>query len=245
MEVATCRIRGERVKLCGMVKGAGMIRPHVATMLSYLVSDGNVKAPVLRQMLARVAEDSYNRITVDGDMSTNDTVLVLANGKANHPVIDRMDRSGRIFEDMLSEVCRALAKDVVKDGEGATKFIEIIVKGARDAGDARKAAYAVAHSALVKTAFFGQDANWGRILCAVGHSGAKIQPNRIDLFFDRCPVVKRGVGVGRRLEEGAAQILKKKAFKVVIDLHQGKSQWSVFTCDLSLDYVKINASYRS
>ncbi len=245
IEVATCRIKGKQVKLCGMVKGAGMIRPNLATMLSFLVTDACIKAPLLQRMLEKAAEASYNRITIDGETSTNDTVLLLANGKAGHPFLDRMDRDGEVFQSMLTKVCQDLAKSLVKDGEGATKLIEILVQGARTKEDAKQAAYAVAHSPLVKTAFFGEDANWGRILCALGHCGAQINPNRIDVFFDKAPIVKNGMGVGPRLEEKAGQVLKKKSFKVIIDLHQGKSQFSVLTTDLSIDYVKINASYRS
>ena len=245
VEAATCRIKGKSVKLCGMVKGAGMIRPNIATMLSFLVTDANLKGPLLRKMLKESAEDSYNRITIDGETSTNDTVLLLANGKADHPPLTGMDREGRIFQSMLSEVCQNLAKSVVKDGEGATKFIEILIRGARSREDAKQAAYTIAHSPLVKTAFFGEDANWGRILSAVGHSGARIDPDRIDVFFDRTPIVKNGKGVGGPLEEKAGMTFKKKSFKVTVDLHQGKNQFSVFTTDLSIDYVKINASYRS
>jgi len=146
---------------------------------------------------------------------------------------------------MLFEVCQNLAKSVVRDGEGATKFIEIFVQGAKNREDAKRAAYAIAHSPLVKTAFFGEDANWGRILCALGHSGAQISPNRIDVFFNKIPIVKNGMGAGYKLEEKASQILKKESFKVTVNLHQGKSEFSVFTTDLSIDYVKINASYRS
>ena len=146
---------------------------------------------------------------------------------------------------MLSEVCQDLAESLIKDGEGATKFIEILVRRAKTTEDAKRAAYTVAQSPLVKTAFFGEDANWGRILCALGYSGSDINPNRIDLFFDKVPVVRNGVGTGTRLEKQTSQVLKKKSFKVTIDLHQGKSQFSVFTTDFSLDYVKINASYRS
>jgi glutamate N-acetyltransferase/amino-acid N-acetyltransferase len=245
VEVATCRIKGKQVKLCGMVKGAGMIRPDLATMLSFLVTDANLKVPLLQRMLGGAAEVSYNCITVDGETSTNDTVLLLANGKADHPSLNRMDRDGRKFQSMLSEVCQNLAKSLVKDGEGATKFIEILIQAAKNREDAKQAAYAVAHSPLVKTAFFGEDANWGRILCALGHSGSQINPNRIAVFFDKVPVVKNGMGTGPRFEEQASQILKKKSFKVTIDLYQGKSQFSLFTTDLSIDYVKINASYRS
>lgn len=245
VEVAACRIKGKQVTLCGMVKGAGMIRPNLATMLSFLVTDACIKAPLLQQMLEKACEASYNRITVDGETSTNDTVLLLANGKAGHPYLSRKDRDADVFQSMLSKVCRSLAESVVKDGEGATKFIEILVRGARNIGDAKQAAYAIAHSPLVKTAFFGEDANWGRILCALGYSGVHIDPNKIDLFFDNAPIVKKGAGVDARLEEKAGRILKKKFFKVTADLHQGKSQFSVLTTDLSLDYVKINASYRS
>jgi glutamate N-acetyltransferase / amino-acid N-acetyltransferase len=245
VEVATCRIKGKRVKLCGMVKGAGMIRPDLATMLSFLVTDANIKASLLQRMLEKTAEASYNRITVDGETSTNDTVLLLANGKAGHPILNRMDRDGEVFQSMLSKVCRSLAESVVKDGEGATKCVEILIRGARSREEAKQAAYAVAHSPLVKTAFFGEDANWGRILCALGYSGVHIDPNRIDVFFDKAPIVRNGMGVGPSLEERAGQILKNKSFKVIVDLHQGKSQFSVLTTDLSLDYVKINASYRS
>ncbi len=245
VEVATCRIKGEPVKLCGMVKGAGMIRPDLATMLSFLVTNAKIETPLLQRMLERAAETSFNRITIDGETSTNDTVLLLANGKAGHLSLRRMDRDGEIFQSMLSEVCQNLSQSLVKDGEGATKFIEIEVRGARNLEDAKRAAYAIAHSPLVKTAFFGEDANWGRILCALGHSGARINPNRIDLFFDKAPIVRDGMGVGGRSEGRASQVIKKKSFKVTVDLHQGKSPFSVLTTDLSLDYVKINGSYRS
>ncbi len=245
IEVATCRVKGKRVKICGMVKGAGMIRPNLATMLSFLITDANIKASLLKEMLIRASEDSYHRITVDGETSTNDTVLLLANGKADHSPLNRMDRDGEVFESMLSEVCQNLAKSVVKDGEGATKFVEILVRGARNREDAKQAAYSIAHSPLVKTAFFGMDANWGRILCALGHSGVEIDLNRIDVFFDKIPIVKNGMGVGGRLEEKAGQVLKNKSFRVRVDLHLGKGEFSVFTTDLSIDYVKINASYRS
>ena len=245
IEGATCRIKGKQVKLCGMVKGAGMIRPDLATMLSFLITDANIKASLLQQMLEKAAEVSYNRITIDGETSTNDTVLLLANGKAGHPILNRMDRDGKVFQSMLLKVCQNLAESVVKDGEGATKLIEILIQGARNKEDAKQAAYAIAHSPLVKTAFFGEDANWGRILCALGHSGAQINPNRVDVFFDKVPIVKNGIGVGSKLEEKASQILKKKSFKVIVDLQRGKSQFSVLTTDLSIDYVKINASYRS
>jgi len=146
---------------------------------------------------------------------------------------------------MLLEVCQNLAKSLVKDGEGATKFIEVAVKGARNREDAQKVAYSIANSPLVKTAFFGEDLNWGRVMCAVGYSGAPIDPDRIDVFLDKVPIVKRGVGLGETFESRARKVLKEKSFKVIVNLHQGKGEFSVFTMDLSFDYVKINASYRS
>ncbi|MBS3918734.1 MAG: bifunctional glutamate N-acetyltransferase/amino-acid acetyltransferase ArgJ [Deltaproteobacteria bacterium] len=245
VEAATCRLKGKIVKLCGMVKGAGMIRPNMATMLSFLVTNANIKTSLLQRMLQKVADVTYNRITVDGDTSTNDTVLILANGMSGHPQLTHMDRDGEVFLAMLYRVCKNLAKSVVKDGEGATKLVEILIRGAKNGEDAKKAAYAIAHSPLVKTAFFGEDANWGRILCALGHCGIPINPNRIDVSFDQASIVKNGMGVGARLEEKAAEVIKKKSFKVTVDLHQGKGQFLVFTTDLSIDYVKINASYRS
>jgi glutamate N-acetyltransferase/amino-acid N-acetyltransferase len=245
VEVAACRIKGKQVKLCGMAKGAGMIRPNIATMLSFLVTDGNIKAPLLHKMLKEAVEASFNRITVDGETSTNDTVLILANGEAGHAPLSRMDRDAEVFLSTLLKVCQGLARNVVKDGEGTTKFIEISVKGARDREDARRAAYAIAHSPLVKTAFFGEDANWGRILSAVGQSGAGIKPDKIDLYFGKVPVVRKGTGTGARLEERASLVIKKRSFKVTVDLHLGKNEFSVYTTDLSIDYVKINASYRT
>jgi len=245
VETATCRIKGKTVKLCGMVKGAGMIRPNMATMLSFLVTDANIKASLLQKMLQKAAEVSYNSITVDGDTSTNDTVLLFANGKAGHPQLMHIDRNGEAFQAMLNKVCSHLAKSVVKDGEGATKFVEILVSGARNREDAKKAAYAIGHSPLVKTAFFGEDANWGRILCALGYSGARIHPDRVDVLFNQYPIVKNGMGVGGKLEEKAGKILKEKSFRITINLHQGKASYLLFTTDLSFEYVKINASYRS
>lgn len=245
VEMVTCPVNGKNVKICGMVKGAGMICPNVATMLSFLVTDANIKASLLQQMLERAAEGSYNRITVDGEVSTNDTVLLLANGKAGHPRLDRLNRDGKVFQEMLSAVCQKLARSVVKDGEGATKFVEILVRGTRSKEDAKRAAYRIAHSLLVKTALFGEDANWGRIISALGHSGVRINPDRIDIFFDNHPIVKGGVGVGGHREGKAGRVLRKKSFKLAVDLHQGQSQFSLFTTDLSIDYVKINASYRS
>lgn len=245
VEVATGQIKGKKVKLCGMIKGAGMIRPDLATMLCFLMTDAHMKTPLLQQMLKQAAEVSFNRITVDGETSTNDMVLLLANGKAGHPCLSEMDQDMEVFQTMLRKVCQGLAEQVIRDGEGATKLIKIEVRGARNQDDAKQAAYAIAHSPLVKTAFFGEDANWGRILCALGHSGARVNPNRIDVFFDDTLIVKHGVGVQTQSEERMVKVIQKDSFRVVVNLHQGKGQFSVLTTDLSIDYVKINASYRS
>lgn len=238
------KIKDKEVRLFGMVKGAGMIRPNLATMLSFLITDSNIKTPILRDMLKRATDLSFNRITIDGETSTNDTVLLIANGKAGHPIISRMDKEAKIFESELSNLCEALAKFIVMDGEGATKFIEIIVKGAKNIEDAKKAAYSIANSPLVKAAFFGEDANWGRILAAIGHSGIKIDPEKIDLFFDEFPLVRKGVGV-LSYESKASEALKKRSLKVIVNLNIGRGEFSVYTTDLSIDYVKVNASYRS
>lgn len=238
------KIRGKEVKLFGMVKGAGMIRPNLATMLSFLMTDANIDASVLKGMLKKAAEVSFNRITIDGETSTNDTVLLIANGKADHPVIRRIDKDANIFQWELSKLCEDLARFIVVDGEGATKFIEIIVKGARNREDAKRVAYSIANSPLVKTAFFGEDANWGRILAAIGHSGVKVDPDKIDLFFDKFPLVRRGVGVFS-YESKASEVLKKRSINVVVNLNLGRGEFSVYTTDLSIDYVKVNASYRS
>ena len=168
VEVATCRIKGKQVKLCGMVKGAGMIRPNLATMLSFLVTDAHIKAPLLQRMLEKAAEVSYNRITIDGETSTNDTVLLLANGKAGHPSLNRMDRDGEVFQSMLSKVCQNLAESLVKDGEGATKFIEILIQGARNKEDAKQAAYAVAHSPLGEDRFLRRRCQLGKNSLCLG-----------------------------------------------------------------------------
>jgi glutamate N-acetyltransferase/amino-acid N-acetyltransferase len=243
MEWATCRVSGKKVKLCGMAKGAGMIRPDMATVLSFLVTDADIKTPLLQRLLNRSVEDSFNRITVDGEMSTNDTVLLLANGRAGGSVWT--GHGVEVFSDMLSEVCLGLAKNILRDGEGATKLIEIAVRGATSREEARIAAYAIAHSPLVKTSFFGENANWGRIFSALGHSGIRLHPERIDLQFDQVTIVKNGRRLDEATERKASRVMKKKSFKVIVDLHEGGNEFSVFTTDLSIDYVKINASYLS
>jgi glutamate N-acetyltransferase / amino-acid N-acetyltransferase len=243
------RRRGEAggVSYCieGIAKGAGMIQPNMATMLSFLVTDAAVDPDFLQEAFVQAVDGSFNAITVDGDTSTNDTALIMANGAAQTPCIKGGTPEGEEFLALLHDVLLSLAKKIVKDGEGATKFVEIRVKGAESHADAKQAAMAVANSLLVKTAFFGQDANWGRIICAVGYSGVELVQDRVEIRFDEVVMVKDGVFVGGNAEAAGTEVLKQKEFKVTIDLHLGSGEAAVYTSDLSYDYVKINADYRT
>jgi glutamate N-acetyltransferase/amino-acid N-acetyltransferase len=234
---------GRRVTLTGVVKGAGMIRPDVATMLCFLMTDARASAGVLRDILAAGAERSFNAITVDGDTSTNDTILLLASGRSGVDVEPAATRGG--FQTLVDEMMLALAKWVVKDAEGSTKLVEMRVDGAASDGDARAIADTIAHSPLVKTALFGEDANWGRILAAAGRAGAALDPSRVDIFIGPVQMVARGIGCGQEAEAAAARVLKTDEFRITVDLHLGPGRAAVYTCDLSIDYVKINADYRS
>jgi glutamate N-acetyltransferase/amino-acid N-acetyltransferase len=238
-------VNGKEIALAGIAKGAGMISPRMATLLSFVITDACISPKALRQSLGEGVQESFNRVTVDGDMSTNDTLLILANGKAKNREIIPGTIGYRNFSSSLHELLFALAQKIVLDGEGATKSVSIVVEKARTASEAERVARAVANSPLVKTAFFGQDANWGRILCAAGYSGAPVDPDKIDVYFDDVAVVRRGEGTGSLGEEQATAVMKKREYKVIINLNRGKKKTSVFTTDLSLDYVKINASYRS
>ena len=243
--MARGRVNGKEVTLAGIAKGAGMISPRMATLLVFVLTDAAVAPAALRKALKEGVEGSFNRITVDGDMSTNDTLLILANGRAgNTPVLPRT-AGFKKFSALLRELLLSLARKTVADGEGATKAVRIVVEGARAASEAEKVARAVANSPLVKTAFFGEDANWGRILCASGYSGAPIDPEKVDIFFDDVQVVKKGQGVGPETEEPSTAVMKKGEYTVRIDLHRGKATTYLFTTDFSIEYVKINASYRS
>jgi glutamate N-acetyltransferase/amino-acid N-acetyltransferase len=220
-----------------------MIRPDMATMLCFIVSDIALPAALMQDMLKTAVDRSFNRITVDGDMSTNDTVLFLANG-ASGVAADNPD-GRRALQEVLDEALLELARLCVKDGEGATKLVEVRVRGALSDPDARRLADAVANSSLVKTALFGQDANWGRILAAAGRAGVAIDPDGIDVYFDDVRMVKDGLGQGVALEAAATAVLRKPEFVITVDLKMAGGQASVLTCDLSIDYVKINADYRS
>ena len=194
-------------------------------------------------MLKRAVDRSLNRMTVDGDTSTNDTVLLMANGHAGVEVINSGQMN--VFQAVLDEVMIGLAKWMIKDSEGATKLVEIIVKGARSKSDAHKIADTVANSPLIKTALFGEDANWGRIMGAVGRAGVPVDPEKIDIFFDAVQMVENGLGCGKDAEAEATKVLRQEEFRITIDLHLGQEVETVYTCDFSIDYVKINADYRT
>ena len=237
-------IQGRPFTVVGLAKGAGMICPDMATMLSFILTDAAVSAAQLQAMLGRAAEHTFNRVTVDGDTSTNDCVLALAGGRAGNIPIDRADSVGRNeFEEVLTGVMAELAEMIAADGEGATKLVRIIVTGAADEDQAKAAAMTVANSPLVKTACFGKDPNWGRIMAALGRSGAGFDPGRVDISIDDAPLVKGGQAYGR--EAQAAACMDRDEFSIKIDLGAGPGRAQVLTCDLSLDYVRINADYRS
>ena len=244
--VRTALIDGKPVKFLGMAKGAGMIMPNMATMLSFILTDAKIEHDLLQSILRKVAAKTFNAITVDGDTSTNDTVLIMANGLAVHPPIaeDRPEALAA-FAAALEDLCKELALMIIKDGEGATKLVTIRVQGAATEAQADQSARTVANSNLVKTAFFGEDANWGRIIAALGRSGAEFDQHKVDIAFDEVLMVHNGLGQGSEVEGRATAVLKKPEFVVTIDLHAGQGRKDIYTCDFSLDYVKINADYRS
>ena len=230
----------------GIAKGAGMICPNMATLLAFVATDAAISGETLQALVREETDRSFNRITVDGDTSTNDTLFVLANGLAgNQPISDLDSPDGKRLRRALGEVLLNLAKKIVADGEGATKFVEITVKGGSSNAAALLAARTVSNSPLVKTALFGEDANWGRVLAALGRAGIDFDPQRVQLFFNGVKLVENGLAVGEEAEAQVSKILKKSSFSITIDLGQGKAKETVYTCDLSLDYVKINANYRS
>ncbi len=238
-------IDGTQCNLVGIAKGAGMIHPNMATMLGFVMTDAAVDSALLQGLLTTAVDDSFNSITVDGDTSTNDMVLLLANGVAQNKQIVADTPAAADFKQALDEVLLDLAKMIVGDGEGATKLVQIQLSGAQDDAQAKIAARSVATSSLVKTAFFGEDANWGRIIAAVGYSGVEVDPNKIDIYFDDVQVVCNGLTTGALQEELATQVLKKGEFCVKVDLHLGSGKAHYYTSDLTYEYVKINADYRT
>lgn len=237
---------GKEVSMVGMAKGAGMIMPNMATMLAFVVTDAHITRDQLQEILGEVTNTTFNRITVDGDTSTNDMVLVMANGYAENPLLESDNEEGLAeFKKALTIVLKDLALQIVADGEGATKSITIKVAGAESDEDAERIARTVANSNLVKTAFFGEDANWGRIFAAMGRAGVVFDPYKVSLAFGDVTMVENGLGLGAIVEEKATEVLKEKQFSVSIDLHHGNGRAEMYTCDFSLDYVIINADYRS
>jgi glutamate N-acetyltransferase/amino-acid N-acetyltransferase len=240
-------VGGQQVTITGIAKGAGMIRPNMATMLGFVATDAAVDRGLLDKLVREAADRSFNRITVDGDMSTNDSFIVVATGDAGHPpIVDRESDDAHAFAAALFEVSERLAQAIVRDGEGASKFITVVVAGGRDVTESRLVAYAVAQSPLVKTAFFASDPNLGRILAAVGAAGvADLDPRHLDLHLDDVHVVTEGSRHPGYREEDGQRVMRQSEIRVRIDLHRGAAVASVWTCDLSLDYVRINADYRS
>ncbi|SHK19762.1 bifunctional glutamate N-acetyltransferase/amino-acid acetyltransferase ArgJ [Desulforamulus aeronauticus] len=232
------------VTLGGMAKGSGMIHPNMATMLAFITTDAVISHGVLQQALKQAVDSSFNMITVDGDTSTNDMLLALANGQAGNPEILPETEAYQLFYQGLLEVCSALAKMIARDGEGATRLIEVTVNGALTLQDGQKAARSVAGSNLFKAAVFGKDANWGRILCAVGYSGATFDPSTVDIFIGEVQVAQDGAALEFD-EEKAAVMLSQDPVTVLVDLKSGASSATAWGCDLTYDYVRINGSYRT
>ena len=238
-------IDGDEITILGIAKGAGMIHPQLATMLAFIMTDAPIEAKELSLLLREGVRSTFNRVTIDGDTSTNDMVLLLANGAANTRPFHPDESRWRPFQEALFAVMDHLARSIVRDGEGRTKVVEICIQGAKSVREAEKVAFKIAHSPLVKTAFFGQDPNWGRIMAAMGTAGVTFDPQKVSILFDDVMVVKNGIAAPEADEGKQRQVLQQEEFKVTIDLHTGNAQASVLTTDLSYDYIKINASYHT
>ena len=237
-------IGGKAVRIGGMAKGSGMIHPNMATMLAFITTDCAISKEALQKAIALAVDQSFHCISVDGDTSTNDMVMLMANGRAGNRPLKSLAGDGVKFQNALNQVCQELARRIVLDGEGATKFIQITVKGAPKFEAARQVAMAIADSSLFKTAMFGMDANWGRIMAALGNAPIKIEPDKVDISFGPLKVAKGGAAIPFS-EAKALGLLKRKEVEVMVNLNIGKAEATVFTSDLSYDYVKINAAYRT
>ncbi len=238
-------IGGKTVKIGGIAKGSGMIAPNMATMLSYLTTDVRINSETLQSALTRVVDNTYNLLTVDTDRSTNDTVIILATGNAeNAEIVTSNGKDYETFCEGLLFVCTELVKMLARDGEGATKLVEVVVKRAKNRVDAEKAARAVAESPLVKTAVFANDANWGRIMMAIGKSGADFDPYQVDVLLGDYTLVRNGMDAGYD-EEKATQLFDNDPVRITIDLRAGDAEITMWTCDYSYDYIRINADYRT
>ena len=238
-------IDGKPVRIGGIAKGSGMIAPNMATMLSYLTTNVNINSETLQSALNQVADNTYNLLTVDTDRSTNDTVIILSTcGAENAEIVQSEGENYEAFCEGLQFVCTELVKMLARDGEGATKLVEVVVTNAKDRSDAEKAARAVAESPLVKTAVFANDANWGRIMMAIGKSGAEFDPYQVDVLLGDYTLVKNGMDSGYD-EEKATQLFDNDPVRITIDLHAGDTDITMWTCDYSYDYIRINADYRT
>jgi glutamate N-acetyltransferase / amino-acid N-acetyltransferase len=240
----TAEIDGKQIVMGGAAKGSGMIHPNMATMLGFITTDANIESKHLHQALRSITDTTFNQITVDGDTSTNDMVLVMANGKAENQPLTPDHSDWDVFVELLAKTSESLAKQIAKDGEGATKLIEVEVKGAKTDLEARMAAKQVVGSNLVKTAIFGEDANWGRIISAVGQSNTSVNPDTVDIAIGPITMLKNSEPL-EFSEEEASEYLRNKNIHISVDLHLGEGKGKAWGCDLSYDYVKINASYRS
>ena len=240
---ATAVVGGKKVTVGGMSKGSGMIEPNMATMLGFLTTDAAVSPRMLKRALQLAVGRSFNRLVVDGDESTNDSLFILASGKAGNAEIDAPGEDFDAFRAAVEAVCVSLARQMATDGEGATKFVTVTVKGAKTERDAERAARAVAKSPLAKTSWFGRDPNWGRVLAAVGYSGADVDDMKAEVFYDRAWAFRRGEVADEKQLAALAKVMEKDAFTVTVDLHLGEAEATIYTCDLSLDYVHINADY--
>lgn len=242
--VVSAKINGQTVTMAGVAKGSGMIHPNMATMLAFITTDAQISPELLQGILADKTETTFNQITVDGDTSTNDMVLVLANGLAENPVIEIDTPAYETFVEMFQLVSEALAKLIAKDGEGATKLIEVEVVGASNPSDARLAAKKVVGSSLVKTAMFGEDPNWGRIICAVGYAGSQTDPEKIDMWIGQQQLLKHSQP--QEFDEAEMkQTLEKEKILITVDLNIGEAKGKAWGCDLTYKYVEVNALYHT
>ena len=237
-------IGGKEVRFGIIAKGSGMIRPDMATVLCFITTDADIDGMLLQEALSEVIEHSLNMISIDGDMSTNDMAIVLANGAAGNPKITEKNADYEAFKETLLALCQGISEKIAADGEGATKFITVHVKGAKSFTDAKTVGMSVANSPLVKTAFFGEDPNWGRVICAVGYAGVPMDPNHTTVQFGGIPVYADGVGVSYD-EDALRAVMTAHDIVVEVDLKDGDSEAKVWTCDFSYEYVKINGEYHT
>lgn len=239
------KVGNKKFTLTALAKGAGMIEPNMATMLAYILTDMDLSLSLMRRCFRKVVQETFNAITVDGDTSTNDTALLWANGQSGIQLSSSDSKGFVSFNKLLGEICQDIAYQMVLDGEGATKVVGIEIRRAGSDSSARKIAYTVANSQLVKTSFFGEDPNWGRVLAAVGYSGETFDPQKVDIHYGRVPLLRNGKPTSASNEAKAHKVMKNEHFSICIDLKKGRGTARVLTSDLGYEYVKINAEYRT